>query len=165
MIEFLYLVLKYVLVLLISVITLYIASKLMDKLTANIDEWKEIAQGNVAVSIYFAAVVLSFGILLSASMKGYMSPVIAPDIGTYALALAGDILRALVGMISSVVTIYVALTVYDRLTKDIDEFEELKEGNLAIGIIVAGMILALTLIIAPAVEALSHYIYLKLFGG
>ncbi len=164
MIEFLYLLARYLLMLGVSVTVLYSASKLMDKLTTEIDEWREIAKGNIAVSIYYASVILSFGIIINAGMGNYLAPAGVSDPYVFALALLGDILRAIISMVSAVITIYLALTFYDKLTHDIEEFEELKNGNIAMGVIVGGVLLAISLLIAPAVKSLSQYIFLALFG-
>ena len=55
----------------------------------------------------------------------------------------------------AVVAIYLALKILDRMTKDIDEFKELQEGNVAVALEMAGVIIAVALIIQSGVVGIT----------
>jgi uncharacterized membrane protein YjfL (UPF0719 family) len=46
-----------------------IAVKLFEKSTRNIDEWEQIKQGNMAMAVILAAVILSVGIVIASAIK------------------------------------------------------------------------------------------------
>ena len=55
-------------------------------------------------------------------------------------------------------SVKVAITMYDRWTKDIDELAEIKKGNLAVGILMAAVIYSVSNIITSGVVALTQAI-------
>lgn len=56
------------------------------------------------------------------------------------------------GLTLSITAIYLGITLFDRLTRGIDEWKELKKGNIAVGIVLAGIILSIALIIEGSVS-------------
>ena len=55
----------------------------------------------------------------------------------------------------AIVAIYLALNILDKLTKGIDEFEELKKGNIAVALEMAGVIIAVAIIIQSGVLGIT----------
>ncbi|MCS4542129.1 MAG: DUF350 domain-containing protein [Euryarchaeota archaeon] len=49
-------------------------------------------------------------------------------------------LQLVLAIILAIIAIYIGLSVFGKLTKGIDEIEELKRGNVAIGIIFAALV-------------------------
>lgn len=54
---------------------------------------------------------------------------------------------ALVASVAMSCSLGILLTVYDKLTPGIEEFEELKKGNIAVAIVMAAVILAFAAVI------------------
>ena len=59
---------------------------------------------------------------------------------------------ALTGALSVAISIGIALKIYDWLTP-IDEWEEVKKGNIGVSIIIASIILGTSLVIALSIMA------------
>lgn len=55
---------------------------------------------------------------------------------------------AIVASISMGVGIGVALKIYDFLTPNLDELEELKKGNMAVGVVIAALFLSVSIVVA-----------------
>jgi len=58
---------------------------------------------------------------------------------------------ALTGALSMGVSLGLALKVYSLLTPDVDEMVELREGNLAVAILMASVVIAMGLVVAVTV--------------
>ncbi len=130
--------------------------QLFYRLTEKIDEWKEMKKGNVAVAIVLVAVILSManviqpGVLkLTASLEGGRS-----IIGLFVGFLLG-LLNLAIGIAAAIAVIYVALRVLDKVTEDINIQKELKNGNVAVALFVAGVLLALSTVVSGAVGGLA----------
>ncbi|MBI5225347.1 DUF350 domain-containing protein [Candidatus Micrarchaeota archaeon] len=60
-------------------------------------------------------------------------------------------LRLLLAIVFAVGAQYLAIKIFDKMTSKIDEMEELKKGNLAVGIVLASVILSVATIISGGV--------------
>ena len=63
------------------------------------------------------------------------------------------IMWALVGGVSMGLSFVFFMWIFDQY-KDIDEFQELKNNNIAIGIFMAGLVIALSIIVSTAMKFL-----------
>jgi uncharacterized membrane protein YjfL (UPF0719 family) len=59
------------------------------------------------------------------------------------------------GVLLAIGSIYLAISVFDKLTRQIKAFEELKNGNVAVALEVAGVIVAVALIIQSGVVGIT----------
>ena len=59
---------------------------------------------------------------------------------------------AITGGLCMAIVAPIALKIFDWVTKDIDEFEELKKGNIAVAIVFFGVLLAIGLVVAAAIN-------------
>ena len=57
--------------------------------------------------------------------------------------------------VCTIAAIYLALNILDKLTKGIDEFEELKKGNVAVALEMAGVIITVAIIIQSGVLGIT----------
>jgi uncharacterized membrane protein YjfL (UPF0719 family) len=62
----------------------------------------------------------------------------------------------ILGIILAIAAIYLALKVLDRMTKGVEEFEELKKGNVAVALEMAGVIVAVALIVQVGVLGITQ---------
>jgi uncharacterized membrane protein YjfL (UPF0719 family) len=65
------------------------------------------------------------------------------------------IVQLLLGIILAVGAIYLALNILDRLTTGVNEFEELRKGNIAVALEMAGVIIAVAVIIQSGVIGIT----------
>ncbi len=74
------------------------------------------------------------------------------NLSTVLLNIAIGMLWAVAGGISLAIVAPIALKIFDWMTKDIDEVEELKKGNMAVGLILFGVILGISIVVAAAIH-------------
>ena len=144
--------LRLVLAIIFAIAGLYIASWVLGKVTKEIDEWEEIRKGNHAVAIYMAGIFISVAIIVGPGIIGLFRTLDAVGIviGFVQLVLA---------LILAVIMQYVGLSVLGRLTKEVEEWKELKKGNVVIGIVMASIVIAISTIVAQGVESIVQAIF------
>jgi uncharacterized membrane protein YjfL (UPF0719 family) len=55
--------------------------------------------------------------------------------------------------------IYLALNIFDKLTKGIDEFEEIRKGNVAVALEMAGVVVATAIIVQSGVIGITSSLF------
>ncbi len=153
-------IIQLVIAIILAVVALYIGFSVLGKITKGIDEEKEIARGNTAVGILVASVFLAIGIVVQSGVAG-ISMGISQAIKVGILSSLGiaiivvSILQLVLGIVLAIVAIYLALNILDKLTKGIEEFEELKKGNVAVALEMAGVIITVAIIIQSGVMGIT----------
>lgn len=139
------------------------ATNILDRLTRGIEEWKEIKKGNTAVGILLFAILLAVAIVAEnpvTRMLASLQPGL-PPIMLGALFIAG-LLNLVLATLFSIFAIYIAIRLFDNITVDIDEMGELKKGNVAMALVLAGIILAIAFVAKGAILQLIDAIGLVL---
>jgi uncharacterized membrane protein YjfL (UPF0719 family) len=148
-----------VIAILFSVVALYIGFMVLGWITKDLDERKELAKGNVAVGILVASVFVAIALVVQSGVSG-LSVGISKAM-TFGLTSEGvltivvAVIQLVLGIILAIGGIYLALNILDRLTKGIEEFEELKKGNVAVALEMAGVIIAVAVIIQSGVIGIT----------
>ncbi len=62
-------------------------------------------------------------------------------------------------------SVYLAIRVYDRITEGIDEIQELKRGNIAVGLLLAAIIYGISSIVAAGVGNLTTLLSFDSLSG
>jgi uncharacterized membrane protein YjfL (UPF0719 family) len=132
---------------------------LFSKLTKNIDELKEIKENNCAVALILAATLLSVAMIIkqaSFPMISIFQTIIEKGIsfGGLIKILGISLSAILISMAISVIAIWLAIQIFIRLTKEIDEWNEIKKNNTAIAIILAALILIVGILMGQGIESL-----------
>jgi uncharacterized membrane protein YjfL (UPF0719 family) len=143
-----------------SVIALYIGFITLAKITKNIDQEKELAKGNPAVGIIVAAVFVAIALVVQSGVSGLSVGINkAASVGLLSLdgllAIGAAFIQLILGIVLAIVAIYVALNTLDKLTKRVDEFEEIKKGNVAVALEMAGVIIAVAVVIQSGVLGIT----------
>jgi uncharacterized membrane protein YjfL (UPF0719 family) len=143
-----------------AVIALYLGFAVMSKITKTIDEEKELAKGNAAVGIVVASVFVAIALVVQSGVSGVTVGINrAISVGLFSmdglLSIGVATVQLILGIILAVVAIYLALTILDRLTENLKEFEEIKKGNVAVALEMAGMIIAVAVIIQSGVIGIT----------
>ncbi len=147
-------IIQLIIAIILAVVALYIGFSVLGKITKGIDEEKELAKGNTAVGILVASVFISIGIVVQSGVAGVskgLSMALALDF----LPLILSIIQLILGIVLAIAAIYIALMILDKLTTGIDEFEELKKGNVAVALEMAGVIITVAIIIQSGVMGLT----------
>jgi uncharacterized membrane protein YjfL (UPF0719 family) len=149
-------IIQLVIAIILAVIALYIGFSVLSRITKGIDEEKELAKGNAAVGIIVAAVFFAIALVVQSGVSGISLGVSkALAVGLFSvdgiIAIGVAILQLILGIVLAVAAIYLALSILDRLTKGVSEFEEIKKGNVAVALEMAGVIIATAVIIQSGV--------------
>lgn len=158
-------IIQLVIAIILAVAALYIGFSVLGKITKGIDEEKELAKGNAAVGILIASVFVSIGLVVQSGVRGISDglkiavkgiPNIATDgIMPVILPIFLSIIQLILAIGLAIGAIYLALNILDKLTKGIDEFEELKKGNVAVALEMAGVIITVAIIIQSGVMGIT----------
>ena len=134
----------------LGAVVAFLSFYLFQWFTRDLDEWEELRQGNPAVGTVLGAILVSVALVLR--------PALLVDTATwdagrqiYVQLLLAEALQIAIGLILAVLALGLALLVFAALTRGIDEVEELKKGNLAVGGLLAGVVLCVGLMVSPAV--------------
>jgi uncharacterized membrane protein YjfL (UPF0719 family) len=143
-----------IIAILLAVVALYIGYSTFSKITKGMDEARELRNGNAAVGIIIAAIFFAIAIVVQSGVAGISIGITNALAGDW-LSLAAAFIQLILGIILAIATIYLALNILDRLTKDVDEFEELRKGNVAVALMMAGVIVATAVIIQSGVIGIT----------
>ncbi|HPA07475.1 MAG TPA: DUF350 domain-containing protein [Methanoregulaceae archaeon] len=143
-----------IIAILLAVVALYIGYSTFSKITKGIDEIQELKKGNVAVGIIIAAIFFAIAIVIQSGVAGISIGITNALAGDW-WSLIAAFIQLILGIILAIATIYLALNILDRLTKGINEFEELKKGNVAVALMMAGVIVATAVIIQSGVIGIT----------
>ena len=137
--------------------SVYLGVRLFDKSTKDIDEIKEIKKGNVAVALFLATVVISIAFVVQAGVENLTS-LVSPgqSITVMMIAILLGVFQLLVGLAAAVFAINLAVAVFSMITPNLDEMKELKRGNVAVAILMAGVLLAVSFVIRSGVVGLVN---------
>jgi len=153
-------IVQLVIAIVFAVVALYIGFSVLNKITKGIDEEKELAKGNTAVGVLVAAVFIAIAVVVQSGVTG-LSVGINKAISLGILSVDGilvviaALLQLVLGIVLAIVAIYLALNILDKLTKGIEEFEEIKKGNVAVALEMAGVIIAVAVIIQSGVIGIT----------
>ncbi len=149
-----------VLSILFAVIALYLGFTVLSRITRNIDEEAELSRGNPAVGILVASVFVAIALVVQSGVSGLTIGINkALNAGLFTLdglsAIGVAIIQLVLGIILAVVSIYLALNILDRLTGKTHEFEEIQKGNIAVALEMAGVIIAVAVVIQSGVIGIT----------
>ena len=152
-------IIQLVIAIVFAVVALYIGFWVLGKITKGIDEEKELAKGNAAVGILVASVFIAIALVVQSGVSGLSVGINkALSLGLNSdgiLTIVVAIVQLLLGIVLAIAAIYLALNILDKLTKGVEEFEELRKGNVAVALEMAGVIIAVAVIIQSGVIGIT----------
>ena len=152
-------IIQLVIAIIFAVVALYIGFWVLGKITRGIDEEKELAKGNAAVGILVASVFIAIALVVQSGVSGLSVGINkALSLGLNSdgiLTIVVAIVQLILGIILAIGAIYLALNILDRLTTGVNEFEELRKGNVAVALEMAGVIIAVAVIIQSGVIGIT----------
>lgn len=143
--------------LIVAVFLVYFTSKIFRGLITGINETEELKKNNTSVAILNGSIILALILVVKKSIDSsitiFANTLRNPEAGfsTYlesALIMLGHII---LGGIIGFTTIYIALQIFMWLTKDLDELKEIKENNIAVGILLGIIIVSIALLLEPGI--------------
>jgi uncharacterized membrane protein YjfL (UPF0719 family) len=146
----------------LSAAATFLSFYLVQWLTRELDEWEALRQGNPAIGLVLGATLLAVALMLR--------PALAVDTATwdvgyhiYAKVLLAEALQLAIGLVLAVVALGLAVAIFAGLTRGVDEIEELGRGNLAVGGLLAGVVIGVALMVSQAVGQIMTAVSSMLF--
>lgn len=144
----------------LAMAAIYIGIRLFSRLTKGaIELEKELANGNRAIATFTLGLVVAIAIVISGGVVGLTTAITTlPEGGNilqYMQAIGAGFIQLIFGIICAALAIFIGFRVWDKITKEIDEVEELKNDNIAVGIVMAGVMIAVAIIIQSGISGLS----------
>jgi uncharacterized membrane protein YjfL (UPF0719 family) len=136
----------------LAVVGLYAGFFTFTRIIRDIDAPSELARGNSAIAILVASVFIGISVTVVSCVQGILGGLnkIFAD-GILNMNDTRDVvfscLELLLGILLAIGSIYLAIYVFSRLNNQTDMITEIKNGNVAIACMVAGMIVAVSVII------------------
>lgn len=146
----------------LGAVVAFLSFYLFQWFTRDLDEWEELRQGNPAVGVVLGATIVSVALMLRPALAVDSTKW---DVGyqVYVKILLAQALQLAVGLILAVLALGCALLIFAALTRGIDETEELKKGNLAVGGLLAGVVVGVGMIVSQAVSQIMITVSSLLF--
>lgn len=153
-------IIQLIIAVILAVVALYIGFSIFGKITKDVDEQKELANGNVAFGIVVASIFVAIAVVVQSGVAGISVGISkASALGFTSvdgmIAISVAIIQLILGVLLAIGAIYLALNILDKLTKSVKEFEELKKGNVAVALEIAGVIIAVALIIQSGIVGIT----------
>ena len=152
--------LQLLLSLLIGIIFIYTGFRFFHKRIKSINEIEELKKNNIAVAILNASIILALVIMV----KNAIEPAITvfsltlrdPDANLSSfLQTAGIMLvQIILAGVISYISIYLAISLYTQLTKDIDELSEIKNNNIAVSIVFGIVIISISILMQQGIKSI-----------
>lgn len=141
-----------------AMLAVYAGIRIFDRLTTGIDEMAELRRGNTAIGVLMGAVVIAYATVISggvASLTNVVLSIGGQSLMATLVSLAGGIINLLIGLGLASFAITMAMRIFGKITKDIDEQAELKRGNLAIAFLLAAILFAVATVISAGVASVG----------
>lgn len=142
----------------LGVLASYIGIWLFSKSTRHLDDWGEVRRGNVGIGVVLAAIIIGIAIILKPAVD---LPLTVPG-GNPGLVFLGEIVGVVIALVLALSAIVFSVGLFGRLMGEIDELTELQNGNVAVAAMMAGVILAVSLLISGAVASVIQWFALFL---
>lgn len=148
----------------LAALATYLGIWLFERATRDVDEWKEIRQGNLAIGLTLGAVVVGLALMLRPAVAGGLPTIsgrFAPDLASTVVPiyiLLMILVRVLLALVIGVAAILFALWLFMRLTTELDELSELTKGNTAVAVMLSGVIIAIALLVSPVVGSIADWL-------
>lgn len=151
----------FILMVVMSAFVIALTYRIFVKANPDFHMGDEIKKGNLAVGILMAAILLSASYILMAgtesSIQMFRMHMLAPsEADESMLYIFGLIVAHLsISMMLAVVSISVTLRMFGRLERELRAGKELQAGNLAVGVLLASVVLISSMYVREGVSALS----------
>lgn len=150
----------FILMVVMSAFVIALTYRIFVKANPDFHMGTEIKKGNVAVGILMAAILVSASYILMAGTESSISMfrmhMLAPSEDESVLRIFALIVAHLsISMMLAVVSISVTLRMFGRLERELRAGKELQAGNVAVGVLLAAVVVISSMYVREGVSALS----------
>ena len=154
--------LEFFLTLIIGFFLVFATYKILLKLTPRFDQEKQLHRRNTAVGLALGSILVGEAIIVMQAVYPVMAVVQiyaldgGKDVGGLFRTLGLVVGYILLAGLLAVFSILLSFWLFDKLTPGIDQYHEIREGNVAIAIFMALLIVAMSLLLSSGVAALTR---------
>jgi uncharacterized membrane protein YjfL (UPF0719 family) len=136
-----------------------VAINMFDKITKGVDEWAELKKGNVAIGILMAAVIYAIANVISSGVTALTSSLMNPSWSwAYIVSIVIGVVNLVIALWIGTYVVGLTIRILDKMTKNIEEMDEIAKGNVAVAILVAGVLIGVSTVVSQGVEGLSKVV-------
>jgi uncharacterized membrane protein YjfL (UPF0719 family) len=151
-------VIKILIAVILAVLAVNIGLFLFEKITkigemGELDILKELEDGNAAVAILMIGVILAIAIVIRSGILS-LTEINIFD-WKYIWHVVWGFAQMIISIMLSIISIYLALWILRRFMEGKDIIGDIKQGNMAMGIVIAGIVISIAFIIEAAVANIS----------
>lgn len=153
--------LEFFVTILISFILIFVSYRLFLILTPRFDEERQLRKKNTSVGILLGSVILGEAIVVKQAIYPVMAviQIFVLDqergVANFFKMLGLSVGYVLLAGILAIVCILFSFWIFNRLTPKIDQYEEIKNNNLAVALFMALFVIAICLLISQGVSGLT----------
>jgi len=156
--------LQLIITIIFTVLALYIGFVVHSKMSPSMDVEKELSEGNIAVAIVVAAMFVAIAVVVESGVTGIameISKVVETGIftGDGFFIIGVTIVQLAFGIVLAIGAIGLALKILEKLESDNELFEEIRKGNSAVALEMAGVIIAVAVIIQSGVLGITSTLW------
>jgi uncharacterized membrane protein YjfL (UPF0719 family) len=154
-------VFEFALTVVMSVLILYVNYKTMRVMHKDYNEAEELKEQIVAIAILLAALLFSTALMVQKGIGPIISLVriyfLTPQDANLSIfkMVAFAVSQLVLVFVVAQFTVSFSLRFYGKLTTDINEGEELKKGNVAVGIVLAAVVLVVAMYVSEGIGSLT----------
>lgn len=155
-------ILEFLVSIFISFILVFASYRLVLALTRVLDEERQLKQKNAAVGVVLGSILVGEAIIVRQAIYPVMAVIQLYVLGEQKNAssllkmLGYSIGYVLLAGILAILCILFSFWLFDKLTPRLDQYAEIKSGNLAVALFMALMIIAVCLLISSGVSGLTR---------
>jgi putative membrane protein len=152
--------LEFLVTVLISFFLTFSTYQLLLKLTPHFDQEKKLKQKNASVGLVLGSILLGQAIVVRQAIYPVMAVIQLYITGTgknfakFAEFLALGAGYIVLAGVLAILCILLSFWLFDKLTPGIDQYQEVRDNNLAIAVFMALFIIGISLLISSGVSAL-----------
>lgn len=155
-----------ILSLVLGVFVLFLGFRLFSRFTYSIDEEEELQKNNIAVALLSASLIFALGYMMKSAVyplvRDFFNILFYSDegVGRMLIGFGLIVIQFLVSLIVSIGSLWLGVKGFSWLTRNIDEFEEIRSNNIAVAILMSVIIITVALFLKEGVEKLLQVIRL-----
>lgn len=130
--------------------------RVFGKTTKNIDEIAELKAGNLAIGLLMAAVVLAYTNVIGSGLQQVTDGVLEGTLGERALNFLGGLVNLALAVTVATLTIRYALVAFEKISGSMDLWAQLRARNLAVALLLAGIIFGLSQVTSRGVDEIGR---------
>lgn len=148
----------------LAVVALYAGFFTTNRIAVDVDVQSELVKGNKAIGIFVASVFVGISITVYSCIHGVLMglrKIFADGVLNLndTLDVVFSCLEFVLGILLAIGSIYLAIHVFSRINPLTDMIKAMKNGNVAIASMMAGMIIAVSVIIHAGVLGIITAIF------